>query len=439
MSQFIYHNSNEAENMYDENGRQIFQMEIDVDDETHPLGNVTDFDAYMNEKPVEKPEKIRGDNLVNIKADDISEEKKTQVYKTYKDGEKEAFFELYYNKGMSARAAAIQLKIKIRTAQDWAQKDQTDPQDIIQRKIGSGKPVGRPSKFNPEHKKYLEDLVDEQPDIVLGDIMTSLVGRFEGLKISQTALHSYLKEKCCVTLKRARFHSVERNSPEKIEERFSWIKRWLQTDMDYSSNCVFIDESAFHINLKRSYARSKKGTPAIVKVPKTRAKTTTIMGAISAKGVVKVSVRLPKASANKKRKIDDRNKNTDSRGGGTKSGHYFNFIKSCLDVMDKHEEFKGNYLVMDNAPIHKNEDIQNYIESRGYGCIYLPPYSPELNPIEQFWSVCKSKIKKHRLLDEETLTTRIRDASNQVLISDIQGFCRSSISHFQDCLDRKEL
>jgi hypothetical protein len=155
------------------------------------------------------------------------------------------------------------------------------------------------------------------------------------------------------------------------------------------------------------YARSQKGTPAIVKVPKTRAKTTTIMGATSAKGVIKVSVRLPKAPTNKKRKVDESSKKTDSGGGGTKSDHYFNFIKSCLDVMDKHEEFKGNYLIMDNAPIHTNGDIQNYIERRRYGCIYLPSYSPELNPIEQFWSVCKSKVKKHRLLDEETLTTRI--------------------------------
>jgi transposase len=107
--------------------------------------------------------------------------------------------------------------------------------------------------------------------------------------------------------------------------------------------------------------------------------------------------------------------------------------------MDKHDIFKGNFLIMDNAPIHMNKDIQDYIESRGYRCAYLPPYSPELNPIEQFWSVCKSKVKKHKLLDEETLTSRIRDACNQVLIGDLQGFCRSSIRRFQDCLDRKHL
>lgn len=53
-----------------------------------------------------------------------------------------------------------------------------------------------------------------------------------------------------------------------------------------------------------------------------------------------------------------------------------------MDVIDKYDQFKGYYIVMDNTPIHMRNNIQNIIERRGYGCIYLPPYSPELNPIE---------------------------------------------------------
>ncbi|EIE85052.1 hypothetical protein RO3G_09762 [Rhizopus delemar RA 99-880] len=45
---------------------------------------------------------------------------------------------------------------------------------------------------------------------------------------------------------------------------------------------------------------------------------------------------------------------------------------------------------MDNAPIHKIADIRKYIEQRGYSYVYLPAYSPELNPIEQFCLVCKN-------------------------------------------------
>ena len=86
--------------------------------------------------------------------------------------------------------------------------------------------------------------------------------------------------------------------------------------------------------------------------------------------------------------------------GGTVTGHNFNFVASCMDVMDSHPEFKGHYIVMDNDPIHKHKDIQKYIESRGYRCVYLLPYSPELNPIEQFWSVVKSKLKRKKLWEE---------------------------------------
>lgn len=124
---------------------------------------------------------------------------------------------------------------------------------------------------------------------------------------------------------------------------------------------------------------------------------------------------------------------------GTVTGHYFNFIASTPDIMDKHEEFKGYYLIMDNAPIHKHEDIKLFVESRGYDCVHLPPYSPELNHIEQFWSVCKSKLKREALLKEETLTSHIRDACNNVLISELKGFCRYSVKKFDDCSQRKPI
>jgi hypothetical protein len=66
--------------------------------------------------------------------------------------------------------------------------------------------------------------------------------------------------------------------------------------MDYLKNCDFIDESAFHINLKRSIAWSAKGTTSIVTVPNTRSKTRTILGAISVMGVINIAIQKPKLS-----------------------------------------------------------------------------------------------------------------------------------------------
>ncbi|KAG0736373.1 hypothetical protein G6F22_010700 [Rhizopus arrhizus] len=124
-------------------------------------------------------------------------------------------------------------------------------------------------------------------------------------------------------------------------------------------------------------------TRAVVTRPTTRANTTSILGAISAAGLIVVGVKKPRPV--KKRKSDG------YIISGTVTGHYISFLKTTLDEMDKHPHMKGHYIVMDNAPIHTHENINKYIEYRGYKCVYLPAYSPELNPIEQSWAVAKSK------------------------------------------------
>ncbi|KAG0736280.1 hypothetical protein G6F57_014189 [Rhizopus arrhizus] len=103
-----------------------------------------------------------------------------------------------------------------------------------------------------------------------------------------------------------------------------------------------------------------------------------------------------------------------------------------LDEMDKYPHMKGHYIVMDNAPIHTHENIKKYIEYRGYKGVYLPTYSPELNPIEQFWAVAKSKVKRHRFLQQDTLSKRITEACNSVKQSHFKGF----VSHSYQCWDK---
>lgn len=63
-------------------------------------------------------------------------------------------------------------------------------------------------------------------------------------------------------------------------------------------------------------------------------------------------------------------------------------------ALKKFPEMRNFYIVMDNAPIHIPQDITNLIETRDYRAIYLPPYSPELNTIEDFWSVVKNSVKR---------------------------------------------
>lgn len=51
-------------------------------------------------------------------------------------------------------------------------------------------------------------------------------------------------------------------------------------------------------------------------------------------------------------------------------------------------------MIMDNFPIHgKNRELSQLIEGRGYKCVYLPQYPPDINPIAQFWAIVKAKVR----------------------------------------------
>ena len=153
-----------------------------------------------------------------------------------------------------------------------------------------------------------------------------------------------MRKECNFSFKKTDFYSIERNSLAKIEERYDWVRKWENTNMNFLINCVFLDESAFDINMKHRRAWSKKGTRTIVTRPTTRANIISILGAISAAGLITVGVKKPRPA--NKRKADSYIRS------GTVTGHYISSLKMTLDEMDKHMQMEGHYVVMDNAPIH---------------------------------------------------------------------------------------
>ncbi|KAG2191888.1 hypothetical protein INT47_007077 [Mucor saturninus] len=97
--------------------------------------------------------------------------------------------------------------------------------------------VGRRALLNEEHKKPLEETFFDHPSATLDQPIESLTSQFSKLKVTERTVNKYMTEKFALSFK-THLHSKERNSP-------------IQTDMNYNSNCVFIDGAAFHINLKR--------------------------------------------------------------------------------------------------------------------------------------------------------------------------------------------
>lgn len=117
------------------------------------------------------------------------------------------------------------VKIPPSTGQNWYKKGlESLEKDEDLPHVKEKNEAGRPPKLQEEHKEYLLSIVDEKPDLVLEEMMGQLNLQFKDLSIKKSALHEFLTEKCQITLKRAHFHSVKRNSLAKIEERYKWVK-----------------------------------------------------------------------------------------------------------------------------------------------------------------------------------------------------------------------
>lgn len=207
------------------------------------------------------------------------------------------------------------------------------------------------------------------------------------------------------------------------------------TAMDFSNNCVFIDEAGFNLHTQRNHGRSSKGTPAKSTVPTGKGVTFTILGAISQAGIINIGVKKPESASSKKRKADGKEVKINGKVG-TRTEHFLAYITNVMNTLDKNN-IKGQHIVMDNAPIHKPKVIKALIEERGHKCIYLPPYSPFLNPIEEFWSKVKAGVRRTPLTADDRLTDRICESVRKVTKKDCKGWIEHTKSFFEKCLNEE--
>lgn len=82
----------------------------------------------------------------------------------------------------------------------------------------------------------------------------------------------------------------------------------------------------------------------------------------------------------------------------------------------------GNVVVMDNLSVHKVARVREIIEATGARVLYLPPYSPDLNPIEPCWSKIKQKIRALKARVAEALEKATTEALQAVSSNDAEGW-----------------
>ncbi len=150
--------------------------------------------------------------------------------------------------------------------------------------------------------------------------------------------------------------------------------------------------------MTRTYGRALRGQKVVDAVPRNRGTVTTMLGALCATGLLAMM----------------------TVEGGTDEDVFLMFIDRVLAPKLK----PGNIVVMDNVGAHKTAAVRRRIEAAGAHILFLPPYSPELNPIEECWSKLKELLRKFGPRTRDDLDFAIGDAMTRITESDARGWIR---------------
>lgn len=188
-------------------------------------------------------------------------------------------------------------------------------------------------------------------------------------------------------------HAAEQDRPDILTRRQEWFD--AQPDLD-PARLVFIDETWASTNMARRYGRCRRGQRLRSAVPHGHWKTTTFIAGLRLTGIVAPMV------------LD-----------GPINGRSFQTYVDRVLVPDLRP---GDIVIMDNLGSHKGPGVQAAIKAAGAAVRYLPPYSPDFNPIEKAFSKLKAHLRKAAERTRDALWDRIGTLIDQITPTECANF-----------------
>ena len=208
------------------------------------------------------------------------------------------------------------------------------------------------------HAAEILALVEATPDMTLAEIDDHLFKTHGERFVPSSSIAATSRSK-------KTSHASEQDRPDVAEERAAWKASQPEIDIH---RLVFIDETGASTKMARLYGRSPYGQRCVAALPHGHWKTTTFVGALRANGMTAPMV------------LD----------GPMDSLAFEAYVTQVLVPTLG----PGDIVVMDNLAAHKRAEIATAIEAAGARLLYLPPYSPDLNPIEMAFAKLKAALRK---------------------------------------------
>lgn len=162
------------------------------------------------------------------------------------------------------------------------------------------------------------------------------------------------------------------------------------------SRFKFVDEAGVNLALTRMFGRAPRGERVTDSVPQNYGENVTMIGALSLSGVEALM----------------------TVNGATDGDIFLVFVRDVLAPTLS----EGDVVIWDNLGAHRSQAVREAVEARGAVVIFLPPYSPDMNPIERCWSKIKTFLRAAKARTREALEEAIKRALATVTESDARSW-----------------
>lgn len=245
---------------------------------------------------------------------------------------------------------------------------------------------GHPPALDPTGQEALRRLVREQPDATLEE----LAGRV-GVPCGRMAIFRALR-KLKITRKKKSLHAAERDAPRVRRKRRAYRRAMAAVAPEHQ---VFVDETGANTAMNRTYGRAPRGQRVQGAVPG-RWTSVTLVAGLRLSGVV-----APLAFE-----------------GAMDAPTFRAYVEQVL----KPELRPGDVVIWDNLKPHADRQAQASVTGARALLEPLPPYSPDLTPIEKLWSKVKGVLRSVAGRTTEAVYGAMRTALDTVSESDIRGW-----------------
>ena len=259
--------------------------------------------------------------------------------------------------GSSLRRAATVFEVGVSTVIGWVGRLRESGESSARRQ---GRPCG--SKLDP-HRDFLLSLVEAEPDMTI-EKMQERLRDDRDVKASTGTIWTFL-DRCGLTFKKKSVHASEQDRPDVLEKREEWFESQLDLD---PAKLVFIDETWASTNMAPMYGWAPKGERLAAGVPHGHWKRTTFIAGLRLTGLSAPMV------------LD----------GSINGKTFLDYVRRVLVPTLS----PGDIVVADNLTSHKGLQARQAIEAAGATMRFLPPYSPDFNPIEKAFSKLKAMLRR---------------------------------------------